>query len=184
MRQFFHGISSGNFERFINSKGKLSGPWTCSDMDNQSYLWSKDYLIEESGFDKDEFSDNDISSILRMPANSAIVQCAMNGEDSFYILFVEIPDDYNSIENDCSCDNMDGAYCIPENDLIKFTKGYIKCQWNKWNSPFVIKGLLQNHHFNTSIVDSGILAIANEMSDDFSMDSAFEYEMGEYISLI
>lgn len=184
MRQFFHGISSSNFEQFIQSKGKLSGPWKCSDMDNQSYLWSKDYLIEESGFDINEFSDNDINSILGIPAESAIVQCALNGDDSFYILFVEIPDDYNSIDNDYSCNNMQGAYCIPESDLIKFTKGYIKCNWNKWNSPFVIKGLLQNQHFNSSMVDSGILAIANAINDDCFMDSASDYEMGEYTTLV
>ena len=66
---------------------------------------------------------------------------------------------------------------------MKFTAGYIKCNWNKWNSPIVIKGLIDRPLFNSSMVDSAILEIANALQDGIYSDTAFEFTLGEFTAI-
>jgi len=179
----FHSISSANFEQFKFGDGKLSGAWMCSDQDKMSYLWSVEFCAENQGYELSNIAEGSCSygELLQHPAESAIIQCALQGEKEFYILCLNIPDDCSELEQDYSCENMQGAYCIPENSLKDHVIGYYKCQWNSFNAPFVIKCLLNNTWFNSSMVDAEIMEVAEQISGDCFIDTAFEFSQSEFI---
>ena len=169
-----HGMCKSSFERFIQGKDKQSGPWTVSDKDNCSYLYSVEKHI---GDYSDEWQET-IDMLQGEAVCSAILQCALKGEDELYVLFCNV--DSSIVTDDCSCENMQGVSdSIPES-YLKDSVVYIKrFSWDKWYSPFVIASMIEREYFNMDETDSVILKVAQAIKFDYLIEEAFEAEFIE-----
>jgi len=169
-----HGMCKSSFERFIQGKDKQSGPWMVSDSDNQSYLYSVEKHVEDY---HDEWQET-IDGLQQDAISSAVLQCALKGEDELYVLFCNL--DSSIVTDDCSCENMqDIADSIPESDLKDSVLYVRKFSWNKWYSPFVIASMYHRDYFNMDAVDLVILKTAEAIKSEFIMDEIFEAEFIE-----
>lgn len=188
MRQIthLHGMTESAFNAWRkqtpkNESGVIS-PWTCSDGDGFTYLWDIQKLIN-SGETEEEYSIDHAES---RAYESALIQCAVNEEEKVYILFLDLSN-CESIENDDSCENMPDASRIPEDELTIDKIVYIReYKVNKWFSPWIIAGLLQNPQFNQWQISEELLQIAqicansNTYPEDiYSLPEAFQFEGNE-----
>ena len=104
-----HGMCESSYKRFMNNEGKQSGPWTVSDRDNLTYLYSVGKAMLEDYADDNECTLNIIQD---EAIASAIFQCTLKGEQFLYVLFCNV--DPNIVDDDFSCENMEHvADCIP-----------------------------------------------------------------------
>lgn len=154
----FHGTTEENYKRILKGEDKLTGPWTVSDKDNCMYFWP---------LDKADSKEDAIQHAFE----AAQVQAAIRGEDTdLYVIVCEIPDEL--LQDDYSCENMDSmaSYILCSDFDIDMIKEHFISRYNKWYSPFIINGLLQNPHFNRYIVEDTLLLMAESVGDVYLDD--------------
>ena len=169
----YHGTTKKGLAAILSGENhKPTSPWNCSDQDGVMYFWPLDKTIESEGCeDESEGCERAIGKAFE----AAQVQAALTGESEMYVIVVDIDDDL--LQDDNSAPNMaDVASCI---DMVDFDSSAVTdthtCTFNKWHAPFVIKGLMQNPHFNTYAVDEDLLRVAEQLSDDVRIDEMYEF---------
>lgn len=172
-----HGMSENSMHKLFNNQGKseCAAPWCVSDNDNRSYLWD----IEEYcriNWCHDQSESDKLETVKREAFGSATVQVCIDQSEYIYILLVSIPEDYDYIESDYSCENMDSAYSIPESDLIKFITGAYRVKINKWFIPVWVSGCINNDMFSACYVDPDLLTLAKLINESGTfLDDAHNY---------
>lgn len=181
MTTHFHGMTESAYNAFMRGEQKITGPWICSDRDNLSYLHSVAKCIESEGLEIDDADNYCIEQAIQ----SAILQSAMHGDSFVYVLHVDIPAGYAFIEDDFSCENMDGvADCIPADDLKGYTHTITKYKINPYFAPFILAMLMGRKYANWECAKPEIIAVAesvansiHEMDSELWFQSEFEYEV-------
>lgn len=164
-----HGITDTAYKMLTKGEDKPVGPWMCSDHCGMSYLWSAEKNLGEVNDDPEEITEY----IIRRGRESAILQCPIFEDEVFHVLLLDIPSDYEGIEDDFSCENMDSsADCIPQSDLKCFIVGVKSYKLSKYFHPFIMAGVLNNDHFNESVYPNAIIQCARALKG-----AEWEYEM-------
>ena len=102
MNTYYHGTTLENALAIINSNFKSfkEDNWNCSQ--DWFYFWSEDKL--------DEFDE----CARRQAWDNGSIAAARNNSNNVVIFELKIDKD---VEPDYSCQNMEGAYCLPMDDM-------------------------------------------------------------------
>jgi hypothetical protein len=170
MATYFHGTTQQGLNAIAAGAGKTSGPWTCSDQDRMAYLWDAAAMVEGEDLD-------DNNAVIRQAFESAQVQAAVLAEDTIlYVLELEI--DADMVEPDYSCENMHYAVTINEDNLQGAIVRAYRCEFTKWDAPFVLSSLLGRDHFaECNVADERLLTLAQTLADqNVFREDLFEFE--------
>jgi len=173
MATYFHGTTQQGLDAILSGTGKPSGPWTCSDQDRMAYLWDAEAMIEGEGFD-------DNYGVIQQAFESAQAQAAILAEDTtLYVLELNI--DADTVEPDYSCENMSYAVTINEDALKGAIVRAYRCEFSKWDAPFLLAGLLDREHFaEGNVEDERLLVLARSLAgQDVYRDDLHEFEWEE-----
>jgi len=155
---YIHGTTQQGLTNIMLGETKEAGPWNVSERDGCSYLWDVEAVMTGE--------DQDIDFVIRNAFESAQLQAAIKGEDNtLYALVCEF--DSEEVEIDFSCENMDAyARYAPESQLNKSViKKIYKSDFNKWDSPFILSGVINNEHFSKCMVEDSLLTIAETLAN-------------------
>lgn len=176
----YHGTTKKGLKAITEqSDFKPNNPWSCCDNDGAMYVWPlnkmDDYQDKTNDYQDNPHEDAERQGI-EQGFQSAQIQGAVSGDYDLYVIELEIPEEL--LEDDQSAENMaDTASFI---DMAEFNPEMIKATYhfkmNKWHSPYVIKALLDNPHFNKYSLDEDLMQIAEDLGDDCYIDSIYEYE--------
>lgn len=158
-RIYMHGTTQRGLDAILNQSGKFSSVWTCSDQDRMTYLWDVDAVMEGEGFDGED-------GVIRQAFESAQCQAAVLGEDTtLYVLVMEFDED--EVDEDYSCENMaDYARTVSESMVTResIVRVY-RCDFSKWDAPFVLAGLVGRDYFaDCNVTDERLLTLAETLS--------------------
>lgn len=177
-----HGMCESSYKRFMNNEGKQSGPWTVSDRDNLTYLYSVGKAMLEYDADCNERALNIIQDDAIW---SSILQCALNGEQFLYVLFCNV--DPNIVDDDFSCENMDHIADRILSAKLKESVVYVKkYKWNNYFAPFIIAANIGRDYFNVENIDPNILQVAEsiENSQVYMEDALSQCEFQEEFNFV
>lgn len=174
MAVYFHGTTQQGLNAILSNAGKPTGPWNCADQDRLTYLWDSAAMVEGEDFDDSE-------GVIRQAFESAQIQAAIVGEDNrLFVLEINLPAE--SVEPDWSCENMHYAVTISELALkvSDIARVYV-CEFSKWDSPFVLSGLIGREHFaDCNVKDERLVLLAKSLqSQDVFREEIFEFEWVE-----
>lgn len=174
MATYFHGTTQKGLDAILSGAGKIAGPWTCADQDRLTYLWDAEAMINGEDLD-------DADSVIRQAFESAQVQAAITAEDAtLYVLELNL--DADTVDPDYSCENMYYAVKISEGELHRNTIIRVyRCEFSKWDAPFVLSNLIGREHFaDCNVADERLLTIAQSLaSQNVFRDELFEFEWQE-----
>lgn len=172
--KLYHGTIYGSLSDC--KEGKVS-PWTVSDNDGLTYFWELEGFAERECFDFDDVDERRLieERCIFAAFEQAEIQAAVTGEDqTLTVLVYEV--EKENYEEDYSCDNMEGAVCMPADEAGALVPVEVyEVEFNKWTAPLIIKGLSSNTIFNRALPE-GLLAVANRLStSDFYHEPEFDY---------
>lgn len=158
-----HGTTKAGFEAIKNRSGKLSGPWYCSNLDTQTYVYPFDKVENDWGTEGDE--EETEQRALQMAFESAQIQTLHNEETTLIALVLEVPD--SLLQDDSSCENMeDIASCFNIEDWDKVTiLDIYEYEMNVFYKPFVLAGLLGMEQFKDEGINSAMYKAAQVISE-------------------
>lgn len=155
-----HGMCESSYNRFMNNEGKQSGPWTVSDRDNLTYLYS----VKKAMVEYDDDNECALNIIQDDAIWSSILQCALNGEQFLYVLFCNVNPDI--VSDDFSCENMAHiSDCILSAKLKESVVYVKKYRWNNYFAPFVIAEMMRMDHFNIENININILQVIENIEN-------------------
>lgn len=170
----FHGMTRQAFESFKLGQGKVGiSPWTCSDNDGMTYLYSMQKLANEYANDDPDYL---IEIGIQLAYESASIQAAINSQSEIIILCLNLENE--TIDSDYSCENMDHiADCINSHvlNISHVVKAY-SIKYNQFLAAFTIAGLLNNQYFNAGYIDPMLYIAAKQISKgNINIDEIFHY---------
>lgn len=166
----FHGTTTKGYNAITKggTESKPCSPWTVSDEDGCLYVWPQNKLEESYAYE-------DINQMIIHAFESSEIQAVFTQDRNLFVLELEIPDEL--LEDDYSCENMsDVASFIDSSNFDKnmIVKVY-KCDFNIWKSPFIVKSLLCNVHFNKWSIDEDLLQVAENLCEDYYYEREFDW---------
>lgn len=168
-----HGTTTTGLRAILAGEDKPVGPWTVSDRDGTMYVWTLPKLLEEMGCEEE---DTDIVEFVGEAFESAQVQAVVTQDEWVYALVLDIPE--TLLSDDWSCENMaNRAGCLNTADFRpEMIKKVYRCPFNRWMSPWVVRGLLENEYFNEYEVDPLLLEVAQAIDNPVECHREFDYE--------
>lgn len=180
-----HGMSSRAFEKWKagahKDDNRRSSPWTVSELDDYTYLWSVAKINEEL-----DDLESAIMEAKQCAYQSALFQSALDNSKDYIYLF-ELSLTEGQYEDDTSCSGMSECDRMPEYLLNSETIiKVVRVQYNHYLAPVIIKGLLGKALFNLNNVSADLLRAARLVSEDTlsNADELLVYEEEEEYSLV
>lgn len=174
----YHGTTDKGLKAILSGENhKPNGPWTCSDQDGCMYVWPLNKVDSFSSDDRDEEAETE-EQIIRA-FESAQVQAITTATKELFVLEIEVPDDL--LNDDDSCENMSdvASYLWMSEFKNSMVVKVYSVDFNIWHSPFIVRGLLDNPHFNKYSIDNALIEIAHELSEDCFLGSIYEFEYSD-----
>lgn len=147
MLKCYHGTTKENFKRIMESGfDPQNQNWNCSN-NGYIYFW---------GYDPDQEHENSLdeeSEALHMSNGNAQITAAIQNSKETDIVIIEMHLNEEILENDYSCENMNGAFEVDAHDLdIKDIKKVYTADYNPCLRLFYVRGLFNgdNMYFDRS----------------------------------
>lgn len=168
---YLHGTTAEGLAAILKGEEKPNGPWNCCDRDGLTYLWDVAAMLESGDIEE---TDQAIGRAFEM----AQIQAAIKGEDTaLYVLAVDL--DPDEVELDCSCEGMGNTAVTVPRRLVTRDRIFsvFRCEFSKWDAPFVLAGLVGRDLFaDCNVRDDRLLTLAESMKGQHFRDDLLEFE--------
>jgi hypothetical protein len=176
MKTLYHGTTSAGLDALFNNKHKPSCPWNCAP-ESDMYFWD---LQKHIDLECDGDHSQAVSICIEMAFQSAQIQALFDESELLYVIELEVDESIVEINDDWSCENMTLASCLHVDDFDsgKITR-VLKCPFNRYASPFIASGLLNNRHFDKFALNETLLKMAEAIPSDCFIDELLEFDYSE-----
>lgn len=177
MKTYYHGTSADNLQNILKnglscSESKL---WNCSE--DAVYLWDIEGVAESNCRDLIEDADYIEQECFNMASESG--QFALNVAKDCRILVIKISLDESEVENDTSCENMEGSGAkVIYRDILpeEIKEIHISCDLSLLRGYFISLAL------NNQYADIEFTPLEKKIGEIFSKSEIYIEEIDELIT--